>query len=147
MVWVSLTRLRVRSVWFMPRFFWYAQQSQKQVERAEGFLLGGLLADRERTFWTMTLWESRAAMLGYMTSGAHKKAMPKLMDWCDEASVAGWEQDEAVMPRWEEADRRMRAQGRVATVHRPSAAQVRSAATGMEYSEIRTTGAVGIRRQ
>lgn len=125
MVWVSLTRLRVRSVRFVPGFAWYAVQSNAQVSRAGGFLGKDLLADREWTFWTMTAWESRAAMLAYMTSGAHKRAMPKLMEWCDEASVAHWEQEDARLVGWEEADRRMRATGRASKVRYPSAAHAR----------------------
>ena len=73
-------------------------QFQRQVKRAKGFVIGGLLPDSERTFWTMTVWENRAAMLAFMTSGAHKQAMPKLLDWCDEASVAGWEQEDSALP-------------------------------------------------
>jgi len=112
MVFVSLTRLRIRSVWFMPGFAWYAVRSNAQVKRARGFLRGGLLPDRQFTFWTMTAWESQEAMRVFMTSGAHMKAMPKLLEWCDEASVAHWTQEGEALPTWEEADKKMRTIGR-----------------------------------
>jgi hypothetical protein len=35
-------------------------------------------------------------MRAYMTSGVHLKAMPKLLDWCGEASVVHWTQDDPV---------------------------------------------------
>ncbi len=120
MVHVSLTRLRIRSVRFLPAFAWHALRSNAQVKRADGFLTGKLLPDRDWVFWTMTAWESRDAMLRYMTAGDHKKAMPHLMKWCDEASVASWEQDTDVLPEWEEADRRMRTAGRPSKVRNPS---------------------------
>jgi hypothetical protein len=68
----------------MPGFALYAIQARSQVRSAAGFQVGSLLADRSLTFWTMTAWDSQESMRRYMTAGSHKKAMPKLMDWCDE---------------------------------------------------------------
>jgi hypothetical protein len=59
-------------------------------------------------------------MRAFMTSGAHKKAMPHLLHWCDEASVAHWTQPNATLPSWTEADRRMREDGRPSKVRNPS---------------------------
>jgi hypothetical protein len=140
MIFVSLTRLRVRSVWFMPGFFVYAIRSQKQVRSAAGFQRGALLPDRERTFWTMTAWNSEASMRAYMISGAHKQAMPKLLHWCDEASVAHWMQEETELPTWEQADERMRREGRVSKVLHPSDAHA-----SLSYKVPRTTGSATIR--
>ena len=120
MVFVSLTRLRVRSIRFLPMFALDALRTQRQVQRAPGFKVGALLPDRRWTFWTMTAWDSQESMRRYMTTGAHKTAMPKLLHWCDEASVAHWEQESEALPGWEEADRRMRESGRVSKVRFPS---------------------------
>ncbi len=120
MVFVSLTRLRVRALRFLPLFAIHAVRSRRQASKAAGFLNGSLLADRKWTFWTLTAWESEAAMRAYMVSGPHKQAMPKLMNWCDEASVAHWTQENPVLPTWKEADRRMREQGRISKVRHPS---------------------------
>jgi len=79
-----------------------------------------VLTDRDWTFWTMTAWESNETMRAFMNSGAHKKAMPRLLNWCDEASVAHWTQPDAALPSWEEADRRMRETGRSSKVFHPS---------------------------
>lgn len=141
MNWVSVTRLRVRSVRFLPGFAWYSWRSTQEAKRAAGFLSGALLTDREWTFWTMTVWESAAAMRGFMTAGAHKKAMVKLLDWCDEASVAHWEQEGEGVASWEEADRRMRATGRASKVRWPSAAHA-----VLGYREPRTTMVTVLRR-
>ncbi|HWY07309.1 MAG TPA: hypothetical protein VNY24_10640, partial [Candidatus Acidoferrales bacterium] len=86
MPFISVTRLRVRSLRFMPGFALYVARARSQVRSAAGFQDGSLLADRSLTFWTMTAWDSEESMRRYMTAGSHKKAMPKLMDWCDEAS-------------------------------------------------------------
>jgi hypothetical protein len=140
MPFISITRLRVRSLWFMPGFALYAIQIRRQVRSAAGFQDGSLLGDRSLTFWTMTSWDSEESMRRYMTAGAHRKAMPKLMDWCDEASMVHWEQSEAVPPSWTEADRRMRAEGRASKVRKPSPQHAT-----LSYRTPRLTGAVPIR--
>jgi hypothetical protein len=120
MIFASITRLRIRSIRFMPQFIVHTIRTVKQVKSAGGYLGGSLLADRELAFWTMTLWREENDMRRYMTSGAHIEAMPRLLDWCDEASMAHWLQDDASVPEWLEADRRMRAEGRPSRVRYPS---------------------------
>jgi len=93
------------------------------------------LNDRYWTFWTMTAWDGMESMRRYMTSAAHKSAMPHLMQWCDEASVAHWEQEEGTLPSWEEADRRMRESGRASKVRYPSAEHA-----SLNYQKPRTSG-------
>ena len=120
MTFVSLTRLRVRSIRFLPVFVIYTLRSIRQVKKARGFQAGRLLLDRDWAFWTMTAWDGQESMRGFMTTGDHKRAMPHLMHWGDEASVAHWEQEGSTLPSWEEADRRMRESGRASKVNHPS---------------------------
>jgi hypothetical protein len=120
MPFISITRLRVRSIRLLPFFALYAYRSLRQAKRSLGFQCGSLLADRNWTFWTMTAWDSQESMRGFMTTGSHRAAMPRLLDWCDEASIVHWEQAEAALPSWTEADQRMRTSGRVSKVRKPS---------------------------
>jgi quinol monooxygenase YgiN len=124
MAFISVTRLRVRSFFYLPKFIWYALKSERQAERAEGFLCGRVMRDKGNAFWTLTAWRDEAAMRAYRGSGAHMKAMPKLLDWCDEASLAHWEQESEELPDWADAHRRMVAEGRMSKVKHPSAAQL-----------------------
>ena len=135
MIFVSLTRLRIRSVRYLPLFVMHTLRSLRQVKKAPGFLTGALLPDRSWTFWTLTAWDQRESMRSYMVSGDHKQAMPHLMHWCDEASVAHWEQEDTTLPSWEEADRRMRESGRPSKVNHPS-----SEHAGLHYRKPRTSG-------
>lgn len=139
MAFVSITRMRIRSVRFLPLFLLDTYRAQRQVARADGFLGGALLADRKHTYWTMTLWRDMPAMRAYMTTGAHLRAMPRLLHWCDEASVVHWS-DANELPDWEAADRRMRAEGRASKVRHPSP----SHAT-LDYDPPRTVGSVTLR--
>lgn len=124
MPFISVTRLRIRSIFYLPKFIWYTLKSQRQAERSQGFLNGRLMRDKGNAFWTVTAWKDEAAMRAYRGTGAHMKAMPKLLDWCDEASVVNWEQPGEELPGWAEAHRRMSAEGRMSKVKHPSQAQL-----------------------
>jgi hypothetical protein len=121
---VSVTRLRVRSIFYLPQFIVWALRSSRQARRAEGFLGGRLLHEARSAFWTVTVWRDDAAMNSYRTQGAHRGAMPKLLDWCDEASVAHWTQETLELPDWSDAHQRMSKEGRPSKVKHPSAAHV-----------------------
>ena len=141
MVFVSLTRLRIRSFRFVPLFLVHALRTVSQVKRAPGFQHGALLNDHSWTFWTMTAWDSQESMRQFMTTGSHKSAMPHLLRWCDEASVAHWEQQETSLPSWTEADKRMRENGRASKVRNPS-----SQHATLNYQAPRTTAGSIIER-
>lgn len=98
MYFVSVTRLRLRSPRFLPQFAWHNWRTVRQTVRTPGFLDGRLLADARHTYWTLTLWEQEAAMRYLRDRGAHRQAMPKLQDWCDEAATAHWQQMDANLP-------------------------------------------------
>lgn len=117
---VSVTRLRIARARHLLPFYVDVFRSLRQARRAPGYLSGSLLRDRDRAFWTLTLWEDEASMRAYRNAGAHKDAMPKLFEWCDEASVTHWEQAGRELPSWEEAEARMRAQPRWTKLPRPS---------------------------
>jgi hypothetical protein len=125
---------------FLPSFLVYMLTALRQVKRAQGFRRGALLADRHWTFWTLTAWDNQESMRIYMTTGAHKQVMPRLMNWCDEASVAHWTQADEALPDWKEADRRMREEGRASKVRHPSPGHA-----SLMYDPPRTAGAAPIR--
>src|SRR5579863_2441010 len=119
---ISVTRLRVRSWWFLPGFLSYALRSSNQARSAPGNLAVELLRDARSTFWTCTAWQDEAAMRAFMMAEPHRSAMGKLAGWCNEASVVHWNQDTAEVPDWIEAHRRMATEGRRSRVRNPSEA-------------------------
>jgi len=122
MAFISVTRLRVRSLRYLPAFLWRTQSSVRQAQRAAGFIGGRVLVEARWTFWTTTAWEDEAAMRAFRGSGAHKAVMPKLLEWCDEASVAHWRQDGPEVPDWQSAHQQMITSGRPSKVNHPSEA-------------------------
>jgi Domain of unknown function (DUF3291) len=124
MPFVSVTRLRVRSLFYLPQFLVQAIRSSRQAQRSPGFLGGRLLREAGNVYWTLTIWKDDAAMNSYRTRGVHGGVMPRLMDWCSEAALAHWTQESAEVPSWPEAHGRMVAQGRSSKVRHPSPAHL-----------------------
>ena len=119
---VSITRLRLRSAWYLLPFFWHTMASAKQLVNHSKFLKGKTMMDKGLAFWKMTLWRDEADMRAYRNTDAHKKAMPKLQHWCNEASVVHWHQESEEFPTWLEAHQRMMKEGRLSKVKHPSPA-------------------------
>ncbi len=120
---VSVTRLRVRSLRYMLPFIVFSLRSAWQAKRAKGNLRTALLNDANQAFWTCTVWTTEEAMKSFMLSGAHRKAMPRLLDWCDEAALVHWSQASDQKPDWQEAHQRLQEEGRRSKVRHPSPAQ------------------------
>jgi hypothetical protein len=126
---ISVTRLRLRSVRFFPVFLWHAFRSFTQARRAPG---NRDAATRriQGAFWTMTLWDDEKAVRAFVNTDPHRKAMPRLMHWCDEASVVNWQADTSVLPTWDVAAQRLAAEGRISRVRFPSPAQAAGKTSG-----------------
>lgn len=120
MAFVSVTRLRLRSVRYLPFFLIDSMQSLQQAKQAPGNFRATTRAQWKLVFWTMTVWEDEAAMRSYMRSGAHGKSMPKLQTWCDEGAIVHWEQDSIEFPSWETAEAKMLVNGRFTPLKYPS---------------------------
>jgi hypothetical protein len=61
-------------------------------------------------------------MKAFMRSGVHGPVMKKLLEWCDEAALVHWTQDDANLPTWDQAHTRIRQEGRRSKVNHPSTA-------------------------
>jgi len=119
---ISITRLRLRSLRYLPSFGWYTWQSKRQLTRSPGFLTGTVGSAPGLAFWTATAWTDEASMKAFRNSDWHQRAMPKLLDWCDEASVARWTQDSSALPDRAAMLERMQTSGRISKVRHPTAA-------------------------
>jgi hypothetical protein len=121
---VSITRLRVRSIFLMPLFMLHAMRTMTQAQKAEGVRGVETRFEKNNVVWTKTVWTDEAAMKTYRSSGAHQIAMRLLSEICNEASVARWQQADAQLPTWEEAHQQMLSNGKLSKVKYPSALQV-----------------------
>ena len=119
---VSITRIRVRSWWYLPAFFVQTLRIAVQAARADGSLAVTLLRDRRNTFWTGTSWSSDDSMKAFMHAKPHGPTMRRLLHWCDEAALVHWTQVSVELPSWEEAHQRIQREGRPSKVNHPSPA-------------------------
>ncbi len=118
---ISITRLHLRSLRYLPSFLWHVFTSIRQVTGSPGFLGGKLFVETSLAFWTMTQWANKQAMQSYRNSGAHKVAMPLLFRWCDEAALVTWEtQGPGDGLSWDDAHCKMIEKGHFVPVLRPS---------------------------
>jgi hypothetical protein len=121
----SITRLRVRSIRYCPAFLWRALASVRQARRSPGCIFADVRREVKLVFWTRTLWSDEPSMRAFMKTGAHGAVMPKLLDWCDEASLTHWQQESDTPPDWPAVETKMRNAGRTSRVRHPSAAHQR----------------------
>ncbi|MBE9116498.1 hypothetical protein IQ249_11360 [Lusitaniella coriacea LEGE 07157] len=120
MVFISATRLHLRTRLYIPLFLWHTFLIQRQMRKKPGFLGGKLLADANRVYWTLTVWEEAAAMKHLRDAGAHKRAMSYLQKWVDESSVVHWYQDSPEIPSFAEVHQKMLEDGHFSRLKNPS---------------------------
>jgi hypothetical protein len=118
---VSVTRLRLHRLRDLPQFGFFAILSYIQARRAAGNARVLTLRDRRLTFWTITVWQTPEAMKAFRNTSAHLKAMPRLAEWCDEATYVHWSQDSDAAPEPKLAFERLVKDGVVSRVKDPSA--------------------------
>lgn len=117
---ISITRMRVRSIFYLPLFMLHALRSAAQAQQAQGIQDFATRVEAWDTHWTRTVWSEEGTMKRFRNSGAHQRAMRILSEICSEASYTRWEQETPEPPTWEEAQRRMLAQGVLSKVKHPS---------------------------
>jgi hypothetical protein len=122
MAFVSVTRLRIRSLWYVLPFSIASRRSRRQLRQAPGFLEGRLTIEFPRAFWTMTIWKSQEDMRRFRNAPPHLEAMRHLPKWCDEASYVHWEQRDPQLPPIDDAYHVLRKQGTTSKVNHPTAA-------------------------
>jgi len=127
---ISVTRLHVASRWHLPQFMFHSLRSIAQVRRAPGYLGGWTASDSENGAWTATVWQSLEAMQAFRNSGAHLKAMPKLLHLSDQASFTHFEQEGTDVPTADAAYERLKRDGKLSKVSAPSPQHLAGEAVG-----------------
>lgn len=123
MAFMTVNRVRLRSVWSLPKFAWVTWWIRRQARSAAGNLGVNVFRSRGLAFWTVTAWVDRAAMLAFRNTGPHAHAMPRLRTWFDEAAATDWQQAVPELPTKTVAAERLKKTGILGMLQFPSAAQ------------------------
>ena len=110
---IVVTRLRLRDPALFDEFVGAAFAVLQQAQSSDGNLASDLLADADNVYWTSTAWRDRDAMNAFVGTEPHLSTMPRIDDWCDEATFVDWDQPSADLPGWQTRYERLVADGQV----------------------------------
>ena len=120
MIFISATRLRLKSLIYLPKFIISNELSVKRLKKTPGFFYRRELIEKNLTFWTLTMWNTETDMKVFRNSMPHRKAMQKLPIWCDESAFVHWMQEDQQPPNWKIVYEKILSEGRISNVRNPS---------------------------
>ncbi|MGI5375518.1 DUF3291 domain-containing protein [Streptomyces sp. CA-251387] len=111
---VMASRLEVRSLKDVPRFFLKSLSAWGQVRKAPGALGASLEAQLFKgVFFTLSAWENRDALYTYARTEPHKSVMTGLRSTMRGSTFTFWEVPVEQLPiDWKDAKRRIDEQAR-----------------------------------
>ncbi|WP_328420718.1 DUF3291 domain-containing protein [Streptomyces sp. NBC_00443] len=111
---VMASRLEVRSLKDVPRFFLKSLASWKQVTGAPGAYGASLIAEPlGRTFWTLSAWQDKEALYTYARTEPHRSIMNGLRSTMKDSVFTFWQVPAADLPiDWNDARRRLAEEAR-----------------------------------
>ncbi len=97
---VSIGGLKVKSALHLPYFFMLAAPSLRQAQSFDGNVFAQVKSTQGRQF-SLTVWETPAAMKVYARSGAHGRAMAAVARVARDGYFHFYQSDE--LPEWDDA--------------------------------------------
>jgi hypothetical protein len=109
---IMASKLEVRSLLSVPRFFLLSMVVWRQVRAAPGALGVSLRAEpMKRTFWTLSAWESRSALQTFSDTDPHSRIVARLRKVMKGSVFTFWDTDARELPAdWDDATRRLTAE-------------------------------------
>jgi quinol monooxygenase YgiN len=103
-----LSYLPLKSYWRVLPFFLYTAQVVKQLASAEGLLGYSVLARPfSKRFWTLSAWNSEAALRTFVNHPPHVRIMTALTPYMDKTDFVRWMVKGSELPlQWDDALRR-----------------------------------------
>ncbi len=120
MPYLSITRLKLKSLYYLVPFSIHTEQIVSQIRASPGFLQGKLLGTLDLSMRTATLWASAAEMRSFHQQGAHRQVMGKLDAWSSEAAAGHQVVTGDTFPSWGEMNQWLRTTGNFFPLSQPS---------------------------
>ena len=89
MIYVSYTHFRTQGFWGTLLFQWHVLRSRQQARQSIGLRGMELWHSGGTNFHTLSIWETKEAMLHFRNHGAHRLAM-QLSARMGEGHTVGW---------------------------------------------------------
>jgi hypothetical protein len=119
---IVVTRLRLKDPALLDEFFTDAVAAIEQAMKSEGNLAADALADAHDAWWSVSAWQDHRLMRAFVDTEPHLAISARLDHYCDEATFVDWEQAGPDLPDWQTSWRHLTADGQVAELTQPSAA-------------------------
>ncbi|MEK6482271.1 hypothetical protein WJR50_32325 [Catalinimonas sp. 4WD22] len=97
---ISITYLKVKSLWKVPAFMHHVYKINQQIAGAEGVISVNAKAGIYRNY-TLTAWENKESMMRFRNNGAHLQAMKVIGKLSNAYGSYHYEADS--IPSWKEA--------------------------------------------
>ncbi|MFC8516867.1 DUF3291 domain-containing protein [Streptomyces sp. NPDC057257] len=106
---VMASRLELRSLLGVPKFFLLSLVVFQQVRRSPGLLGASLKAEPfKRTFWTLSAWRDQEALDAFARTDPHAKSVRGLRPGMKGSVFVFWNTERERLPiTWDEAQRRL----------------------------------------
>ena len=98
---IVATELHVRNLRYFFEFAFFSVRSMIQAKKANGCIKASVMNGGWRIGYTLTVWETKEAIMEFRNSGTHKKAMSKIRKLSPQYKTLRWESDN--IPDWDEA--------------------------------------------
>ena len=105
---VSITGLRVRTLWLMPRFWVHAVRTLRQIRDAEGCISADVRLI-QGVHHTLSVWQSKDHMRAAIHTGAHLRAIRDFRAIAT-GKTFGYETD--AVPHWDDVHQMWQDRGR-----------------------------------
>ncbi len=102
---VSYTRLELKSYWKLFQFLSASNKAKKQAETSSGNQQVATYNEGFRYFLTLSAWDKKEDMLRFMRSGAHAEAMKRSKEFAKSVVTINFDLD--YIPDWKEAKERL----------------------------------------
>ncbi|GAA2509178.1 DUF3291 domain-containing protein [Streptomyces longisporus] len=106
---VMASRLELRSLLGVPRFFLLSLVIFQQVRNSPGLLGASLKAEPlKRTFWTLSAWRDQEALNAFSAKDPHARSVRGLRPGMKGSVFVFWNTERDQLPiTWDEAQRRL----------------------------------------